>query len=110
MTGNGIAKLVFTILAAVAEAERDKVRERVTEIKRDQRGRGRYLGGALPFGFTVSDDGALIEDAGQQKAIRDAVVLRAGGASLRSVSAALKTAGHDLSHAAWARVLRDATR
>ncbi|TXN17268.1 recombinase family protein [Methylobacterium sp. WL122] len=110
VTGNGIAKLVFTILAAVAEAERDKVRERVTEIKRDQRGRGRYLGGALPFGFTSTDDGALVGDAGQQAAIRDAVALRAGGASLRSVSVRLKAAGHDLSHAAWARVLREAAR
>jgi DNA invertase Pin-like site-specific DNA recombinase len=42
---NGVSKLVFTILSAVAEAERDRSRERVTEVKRDQRQRGRYLGG-----------------------------------------------------------------
>ncbi|EHP94207.1 recombinase family protein [Methylorubrum extorquens] len=109
VTGNGIARLVFTILAAVAEAERDKVRERVTDIKRDQRARGRYLGGAVPFGFTVSPAGDLIEDPAQQVAIRDARLLRAEGASLRAVSNRLKAAGHDLSHAAWARVLREAS-
>jgi putative DNA-invertase from lambdoid prophage Rac len=27
-TGNGVSKLVFTILSAVAEAERDRTRER----------------------------------------------------------------------------------
>jgi putative DNA-invertase from lambdoid prophage Rac len=27
VTGNGISKLVFTILSAVAEAERDRIRE-----------------------------------------------------------------------------------
>ena len=43
-TGNGVSKLVFTILSAVAEAERDRTRERITEVKRDQRSRGRYLG------------------------------------------------------------------
>ena len=49
-TGNGVSKLVFTILSAVAEAERDRTRERVAEVKRDQRQRGRYLGGAVPWG------------------------------------------------------------
>ena len=44
-TGNGVSKLVFTILSAVAEAERDRTRERIAEVKRDQRQRGRYLGG-----------------------------------------------------------------
>jgi putative DNA-invertase from lambdoid prophage Rac len=29
VAGNGISKLVFTILSAVAEAERDRIRERV---------------------------------------------------------------------------------
>lgn len=40
VTGNGVSKLVFTILAAVAEAERDRIRERITEAKRDQRAQG----------------------------------------------------------------------
>jgi putative DNA-invertase from lambdoid prophage Rac len=47
-TSNGVSKRVFTILSAVAEAERDRTRERVAEVKRDQRQRGRYLGGAVP--------------------------------------------------------------
>lgn len=108
VTGDGHAKLIFTILAAVAEAERDKVRERVTDIKQDQRSRGRYLGGAVPFGFVATPDGALVEHEGQQGAIRDASALRAKGASLRAVSATLKASGHELSHAAWARVLKEA--
>jgi putative DNA-invertase from lambdoid prophage Rac len=35
VTGNGISKLVFTILSAVAEAERDRTRERIAEVKAD---------------------------------------------------------------------------
>ena len=50
-TGNGVSKLVFTILSAVAEAERDRTRERVAEVKRDQRQRGRYLGGSGAVGL-----------------------------------------------------------
>ena len=50
VTGNGISKLVLTILSAVAEAERDRIRERILDVKSDQRKRNRFLGGTVPFG------------------------------------------------------------
>jgi putative DNA-invertase from lambdoid prophage Rac len=53
VTGNGISKLVFTILSAVAEAERDRIRERITTVKADQKSRGLYLGGKIPFGWRL---------------------------------------------------------
>jgi putative DNA-invertase from lambdoid prophage Rac len=70
VTGNGISKLVFTILSAVAEAERDRIRERIRDVKADQRQRRRYLGGIVPVGSQVGDDGELVEIAEQQDAIR----------------------------------------
>ena len=45
-----ISKLVFTILSAVTKAERDRILERGAVVKADQRARGRYLGGIVPFG------------------------------------------------------------
>jgi len=60
VTANGISKLVFTILSAVAEAERDRIRERVATVKADQRARGRYLGGRVPFGFALFGKGFTI--------------------------------------------------
>jgi putative DNA-invertase from lambdoid prophage Rac len=68
--GNGLAKLMFTILSAFAEMERDRIRERVSEVKADQRKRNRYLGGAVPFGFKVQH-GTLVEDTHQQAAIKE---------------------------------------
>jgi putative DNA-invertase from lambdoid prophage Rac len=53
VTGNGISKLVFTILSAVAEAERDRIREHVASVKADQRGRNRFLGGIAPYGTAI---------------------------------------------------------
>jgi putative DNA-invertase from lambdoid prophage Rac len=50
VTGNGISKLVFSILSAVVEAERDGRCERIHEVKRDQKAGKRYLGGIVPFG------------------------------------------------------------
>ncbi len=37
IAGNGLSKLFLTIAAAFAEAERDRIRERVAQVKQDQR-------------------------------------------------------------------------
>ena len=91
VTGNGISKLVFTILSAVAEAERDRIRERVATTKADQRERGRYLGGKIPFGFRVSGDGNLEPDETEHAIIADVRRLRAGAVSLRAVASEIES-------------------
>src|SRR3954463_4109527 len=88
VTGNGISKLVFTILSAVAEAERDRTRERIADVKRDQRTRDRFLGGTVPFGYRLGEDGELIPHEGGQEAIREARAMKEGGASLRAIASA----------------------
>lgn len=103
VTGNGIGKLVFSILAAVAEAERDRTRERILDVKADQKARGAYLGGKVPFGYQVVA-GMLCTNAAQQEVcgvIRD---LHATGKSLRAIKAALKL---NLSLDAISRICRD---
>ncbi|TXN04963.1 recombinase family protein [Methylobacterium sp. WL103] len=90
VTGNGISKLVFTILSAVAEAERDRIRERIAVVKEDQKGRGRYLGGKVPYGVRVSDTGALEAVPEQQAVIAEVRRLSAGGAPLRSIAAEIE--------------------
>ena len=105
--GNGISTLVFTILSAVAEAERDRTRGRIAEVKHDQKTRGRFLGGTVPFGYRRDDTGELVPHESQQEAIREAVALKDGGASLRAIADALQAKGHTISHVAVSRVLRD---
>jgi putative DNA-invertase from lambdoid prophage Rac len=100
VTGNGISKLVFTILSAVAEAERDRIRERIGDVKRDQKQRGRYLGGSVPFGYCLGEDRALIENVGEQAAIREMVALRAEGRSLRAIAETMAAKGFRMSHMA----------
>src|SRR4051794_19497904 len=104
--GNGISKLVFTILSAVAETERDRTRERIADVKRDQRTRGRFLGGTVPFGYRLGQDGELMEHQEEQAAIRGARAMKEGGASLRAIASALQARGHRISHVAVSRVLR----
>ena len=98
VTGNGISKLVFTILSAVAEAERDRIRERVQEAKADQKRRGRFLGGKVPFGWEVKESGELVEVQKQQQTIVWMRKLADDGASLRKISEAVKAKGFNLSH------------
>jgi DNA invertase Pin-like site-specific DNA recombinase len=109
-TGNGVSKLVFTILSAVAEAERDRTRERITEVKRDQRRRGRFLGGAAPFGYQVGDGGKLVPIPEQQAAIARMRALREQGLALRVIAEQLKAEGVAISHQTVKAVLAASTR
>ena len=110
VTGNGISKLVFTILSAVAEAERDRIRERVQTVKADQKARGRYLGGKIPFGYRVEPDergGVLVPVEAEQEILRAIGGLRREGRPLRAIQAALAERGTRLSLAALHRIVHD---
>jgi putative DNA-invertase from lambdoid prophage Rac len=86
ISGAGLSKLFLTIAAAFPEAERDRIRERVSQVKTDQKARGRYLGGKVPFGFRRGGAGELILHAGEQNAIREIMALRARGRALRAIA------------------------
>jgi putative DNA-invertase from lambdoid prophage Rac len=109
ISGNGLSKLFLTIAAAFAEAERDRIRERIAQVKADQKARGRYLGGKVPFGFRRSNDGKLVPHEAEQEAIADMIALRSEGKPLRAIAAALAGKGYKISHEGVAGVLRGAS-
>jgi DNA invertase Pin-like site-specific DNA recombinase len=86
---NGLSKLFLTIVAAFAEAERDRIRERTTQVKRDQKARSRYLGGKAPFGFSAIG-GALVPVVEEQEVIATTKALRAAKRPLRAIQAELE--------------------
>jgi putative DNA-invertase from lambdoid prophage Rac len=106
IAGNGISKLFLTIAAAFAEAERDRIRERIGQVKADQRARGRYLGGSVPFGYRLGDDGRLVPYDPEQEAIREMIALRVQGRSLRAIAAEMQAKGFQISHVGVQSVLR----
>jgi putative DNA-invertase from lambdoid prophage Rac len=85
VTGNGISKLVFTILSAVTENERDRIRERIRDVKRHLASQGIYGGGKRPFGYNVVD-GRLVTNANERRAIARMRALHAEGKPLREIS------------------------
>lgn len=84
--GNGISKLVFTILSAVAENERERIRDRIRDVKRHLAAQGVYGGGKVPFGFDMIE-GRLIEKPTEQAAIADMQWRRRAGQSYASIGA-----------------------
>lgn len=107
ISGNGLSKLFLTIAAAFAEAERDRIRERITQTKKDQKDRGRYLGGKVPFGYRVAD-GGLVEVPEEQRMIAEAVEMRWKHIPLRAIRDELaRRHGRKLSLDAVSRIVGD---
>ena len=76
VTGNGVSKMFFTIVASFAEFERDRIAERISDVKSNEKIKGRFLGGSKPFGFQVDDTGELVPDEAEQKVINEVISLR----------------------------------
>ncbi len=104
---NGLSKLLLTISAAFAEAERDKIRERVQTVKRDQRARGAYLGGKVPFGYALDAAGKALEPIpAELAALAHARTMRGAGEPLRAIQAHIEGAhGRKLSLSALHRLV-----
>lgn len=99
IAGNGLSRLFLTIAAAFAEAERDRIRERVGQSKADQKRRNRYLGGIMPFGYNMNQDGELIANEDEQAAIKHMIKMRRERASLRDIAQQTKEMfGLNISH------------
>ena len=71
VTGEGTARLLFTILAAVADMERIRIRERTAEGRKAKKARGGPIG-TVPFGFRKQGEGrsaVLVPDEAEAHAV-----------------------------------------
>lgn len=86
VTGNGISKMVYTILAAVDENFRENLSERVRESKQYRASVGLYNGGKKQFGYDIVD-GKMVENADEQAVLRQMMDRRAAGISYHKIGA-----------------------
>jgi putative DNA-invertase from lambdoid prophage Rac len=84
VTGNGIGAIVFTILAAFATFERERIATRIREVKQMKKAQGKFTGGKRAFGFDVVD-GIKVPRADEQRIIDEMKRLRGSGSSFRSI-------------------------
>jgi site-specific DNA recombinase len=92
-TTSAAGKMVFRMLAVLAEFERDLVSERTKSAMSHLKSQGKRVG-QIPFGFDLADDSeTLVENADEQEVIALLVDLRKSGLSYGKIAAELNSRG-----------------
>lgn len=93
-SGGPTGTFLFSLLAVLAQLERDLVSERTKFAMARLRATGRHSGGRIPFGYELADDGEhLVEVEEEQRTITTMMTLRADGLSYRAIVAELERQG-----------------
>lgn len=92
-TTTAAGKMVFRMLAVLAEFERDQISERTTTAMQFKKSKGERVG-SVPYGYFLDGDNiTLIEHPDEQDVIRQARELKASGLSLRAIATELNRRG-----------------
>ena len=92
-TTTAAGKMVFRMLAVLAEFERDLVSERTAAALAHKRAKGERVG-QVPFGYRLASDGVhLEEDEAEQATLADLATMRAAGWSWRRIAEELNARG-----------------
>ena len=92
-TTSAAGKMMFRMLAVLAEFERDQISERTTTALRFKAAQGQRIG-RVPFGYDLADDGTtLIQNPIEQQALAIIQELRSSGESLRAIAKELELRG-----------------
>ena len=92
-TSSAAGKMIFRLLAVMAEFERDQISERTSDAMQFKKSRGELIG-AVPYGRSLAADGvSLLDNQDELAAIAQARSLKAGGLSLRKIATELQRRG-----------------
>jgi DNA invertase Pin-like site-specific DNA recombinase len=93
-TTSAAGKMVFRMLAVLAEFERDQVSERTSMAMAHKRSQGHRISRHIPYGKSLSADGLHLEAHGAEQAvIAVAKDLHLSGLSTRTIAARLAEQG-----------------
>jgi len=112
-TTSAAGKMVFRMLAVLAEFERDQICERTKSAMNYKRSKGERTG-TVPYGFDLACDGInLVENQKEQAALKIIDELHAAGMSLRAIAAELnarkittKNGGESWPHTTVQRIVK----
>ncbi len=90
MVYEGTATIVGKLLSALVECESSKHGQAIKAAKKIHKEEGKYLGGPVPFGWEVNQDGFLAPCEAQQEIIKTIAALRHERWSYRDISKKLK--------------------
>ena len=86
---DGVSKIFVTILASLAEIERENISQRVLASKKIAKQERRYLGGYTEFGYKVEDK-KLVPDDKEFTVLQSMINLRKSGLGYRRISDEIK--------------------
>lgn len=93
-TTTAAGKMVFRMLAVLAEFERDQIAERTKGAMSHMRNEGKRISGRLPYGYDLSMDGVnLVPNTKEQEGLRLILAMRKAGKGRRLIAAALREQG-----------------
>lgn len=93
-TTTAAGKMVFRMLAVLAEFERDQIAERTRGALSHLRNQGRRISGRIPYGFDLSADGhTLVPNEQEQEGLLLILALKGAGNGRRRIAAALSQRG-----------------
>lgn len=93
-TSTAMGRFFLTVMAGVAEMERNLIVERTKAALQHLKDSGKRVG-AVPYGWSLAEDGiSLVKNRQEQKVIRMARKLRKQGLSLRTIAEQLKEEGY----------------
>ncbi len=111
-TTSASGKMMFRMLAVLAEFERDQISERTTSAMRHKQSKQERVG-EVPYGYDLSADGVTLSpNAEEQEAIGLINTLHQAGMSLRAIAAELNgrsvpsKKGGEWIHTAISRILK----
>ncbi|MGC3973907.1 MAG: recombinase family protein [Nitrospira sp.] len=89
-TTTAAGKMVFRMLAVLAEFERDQIAERTKGALAHMRTQGKRISGKIPYGFDLASDGeSLLPNPYEQQGLRLIESLRASTLGRRRIAAEL---------------------
>lgn len=92
-TTTAAGKMVFRMLAVLAEFERDQIADRTRFALAHKRARGEKTGGDVPYGWQAAGGGQLVREPSEQDGVALMRRLRQSGASLRGIARELESRG-----------------
>lgn len=110
VTENGVSKLMFTVLAAVADMERERIADRMQEGRDAKKAKGGFIGGCrAPFGYDKVGQGrdSVIEKNEQEQQAIEFIAENMDMGSRKLAERARKKFAVKISHATVVKVKKD---
>ncbi len=92
-TATPMGRMIFSVLAGMAEQERETIVRRTLAGKREKARQGGFAGGATPLGYKRDKDGGLVVDPAEAAIVRRIFTMREQGYSPRQIADALNAEG-----------------